>query len=176
MSDLLDVSRLAMGKLRLDIRPTNLATVTRTALDIIAPIATAKGVLISTKFDDAGPVLGDAVRLQQVVWNLLANAVKFTPTGGRVAVTLEREDSTLVLRVADTGEGIAPEFLPFVFDRFRQGGSSGSRQVGGLGLGLAIVQDIVGRHGGSVRAESGGTGNGSVFTVVLPADHAAGSA
>ena len=169
IDDLLDVSRLAARDWRVALRPMELAPVVRTAVEVVRPAADAKGVVLETALPPlAVPVQGDPERLQQVVWNLVSNAVKFTPRGGRVRIALERVDDRARLTVRDTGEGISPEFLPYVFERFRQADSSGTRRHGGLGLGLAIVRGLVERHGGTVRAESAGTEQGAVFTVELP--------
>jgi PAS domain S-box-containing protein len=169
IEDLLDVSRIMTGKLRLDVRSVDLAAVVSAAADTARPAADAKEIRLQTLLDpQAGPVSGDPDRLQQVVWNLLSNAVKFTPKGGSVQVRLERVNSHVEITVADTGEGIAPEFLPHVFDRFRQADQKTTRKHGGLGLGLAIVRQLVELHGGSVRAESEGVGRGTTFTVSLP--------
>ncbi len=169
IDDLLDVSRLAARDWRVALRPMELAPVVRTAVEVVRPAADAKGVALETALPPlAVPVQGDPERLQQVVWNLVSNAVKFTPRGGQVRIALERVDDRARLTVRDTGEGISPEFLPYVFERFRQADSSGTRRHGGLGLGLAIVRGLVERHGGTVRAESAGTGQGAVFTVELP--------
>ncbi len=169
IDDLLDVSRLAARDFRVVLRPMDLAPVVRTAVEVVRPAADAKGVALETALPPlAVPVQGDPERLQQVVWNLVSNAVKFTPRGGRVRIALERADDRARLTVRDTGEGISPEFLPYVFERFRQADSSGTRRHGGLGLGLAIVRGLVERHGGNVRAESAGTEQGAVFTVELP--------
>jgi signal transduction histidine kinase len=169
VEDLLDVSRIAAGTLRLEVQPVDLVEVVEAALAAVLPAAEAKGVRIDTALDAlAGPVTGDPARLQQVVWNLLSNAVKFTPEGGRVRVLLGRDGSHAVLSVRDTGRGIRPEFLPRVFDRFRQADASTTRRHGGLGLGLSIVKQLVEMHGGGVRAESPGEDRGSTFTVTLP--------
>jgi PAS domain S-box-containing protein len=169
IEDLLDVSRIIAGRMRLEVRPVNLASVIERAIDIVRPAADAKGVRLQTVLDtETGNVLGDAERLQQVLWNLLANAVKFTPRGGRVHLALERVNSHIEIAVADTGQGIEPAFVPHVFDRFQQADGSSTRKYGGLGLGLAIVRHIVEAHGGSVHAESGGAGKGAVFTVKIP--------
>ena len=169
IDDLLDVSRIITGKLRLDVRPVDPNSFIDSAIEALRPAAESKGVRVQ-KVVDAGvlAVAGDPVRLQQVVWNLLANAVKFTPMGGRVSVRLERADSHIEIAVSDDGAGITPEFLPHVFDRFRQADQRISRQHGGLGLGLAIVRHLVELHGGTVSAESAGEGQGSTFTVRLP--------
>ncbi|HEX8293113.1 MAG TPA: PAS domain S-box protein [Pyrinomonadaceae bacterium] len=169
IDDLLDVSRIVTGKLRLDVVPVTPHSFIDAAVEAVRPAAEAKGVRLQ-KVVDTGveTVMGDPARLQQVVWNLLTNAVKFTPRGGRVQVRLERVNSHVEIAVADTGEGIAPEFLPHVFERFRQADQRTTRQHGGLGLGLAIVRHLVELHGGTVRADSGGEGAGSTFTVELP--------
>ena len=169
IEDLLDVSRIVSGKLQLEPKPVDLAEVVEAALETVAPAARAKGIAIERGYGlQPGPVLGDAQRLQQIVWNLLSNAVKFTPEGGRVTVSLETKDGEAEIAVTDTGQGIGPEFLPFVFDRFRQADASSTRRHGGLGLGLSIVRHLAELHGGSVRAESPGPGQGSTFTVSLP--------
>jgi PAS domain S-box-containing protein len=169
IEDLLDVSRIMTGRLHLEFETVNLAHVVAAAIDAIAPAADAKGVTIGRALDaDCEPVSGDPGRLQQVVWNLVSNAVRFTPAGGRVTVTVERTSDKAEIRVDDTGEGIAPDFLPHVFEPFRQGDSSTTRPHGGLGLGLAIVRNVVERHGGTVSAASPGWGRGSTFTVRLP--------
>ena len=169
VEDLLDVSRIMAGKMRLDVRPVTLAPILERAVEVVRPSAEAKEIRLQMVIDPAaGAVLGDEGRLQQVVWNLLANAVKFTPRGGRVQLGLARVGSHLEIVVADTGEGMAPEFVPHVFDRFRQADASTTRAQSGLGLGLAIVRHIVEAHGGSVQAESPGRGQGAVFTVTLP--------
>jgi CheY-like chemotaxis protein/two-component sensor histidine kinase len=163
------MGRIVSGKVRLDVQRLDLAGVVRAAVETVRPGAEAKGIRLQTVLDPhAGPVSGDPNRLQQVFWNLLTNAVKFTPKGGRVQVVLERVNSHLEVSVIDTGEGITPEFLPHVFDRFRQADASTTRRHGGLGLGLAIVKQLVELHGGSVRVKSGGAGFGSTFTVALP--------
>jgi PAS domain S-box-containing protein len=168
IEDLLDVSRITSGKMRLDVRPVELVPVVEAALESIRPAAEAKGIRLQRVFDPLGPVAGDPDRLQQVVWNLLANAVKFTPKGGKIQVLVSRVNSHVEIVIADTGVGIAPEFLPHVFERFRQADSSSRRQYGGLGLGLAIVRHLVELHGGTVEATSAGAGQGAVFTVCLP--------
>jgi PAS domain S-box-containing protein len=169
IDDLLDVSRIITGKLRLDVRPIDPNYFIESAIEAVRPAAEAKGVRVE-KIIDTGlfSVAGDPVRLQQVVWNLLSNAIKFTPRGGRVQIKLERVNSHIEIAVSDSGTGIAPEFLPYVFDRFRQADQRTTRRHGGLGLGLAIVRHIVELHGGSVQAESPGEGQGSIFTVLLP--------
>jgi PAS domain S-box-containing protein len=169
IEDLLDMSRIISGKVRLDVQRVDLAAAVRSAVETLKPTADAKGVRLAVILDPgAGPVNGDPNRLQQIFWNLLTNAVKFTPRGGRVQVLLERVDSHLEVSVTDTGEGIKPDFLPFVFDRFRQSDASTTRRHGGLGIGLAIVKQLVELHGGSVRAKSPGEGLGATFTMSLP--------
>lgn len=169
IDDLLDVSRIITGKLILDRRPIEMAHVVSDAVNTVRPAADAKNITIETSFDaEAGPVLGDANRLQQVVWNLLSNAVKFTPKNGRIEVALRRVNSQIEISVCDSGEGISSEFLPYVFDRFRQGDGKTTRSHSGLGLGLAIVRQLVELHGGTVNAHSDGPGCGAVFKVRLP--------
>ncbi|MBW4500841.1 MAG: PAS domain S-box protein [Scytonema hyalinum WJT4-NPBG1] len=169
VEDLLDVSRIIQGKLRLNVRAVDLLSVIEAAIDTVRPAALAKNIELQPVLDPAaGPVFGDSDRLQQIVWNLLSNAVKFTPKGGRVQIRLERVHSYVEIVVADTGQGISPEFLPYVFDRFRQADSSMTRSFGGLGLGLSIVRNLVELHGGSVHVESPGEGQGTTFTVKLP--------
>jgi CheY-like chemotaxis protein/anti-sigma regulatory factor (Ser/Thr protein kinase) len=151
------------------VRPVPIQPVIENAVETVRPAAEAKNVRLHVVLDtDVGPVLGDAERLQQVVWNLLSNAVKFTPKGGRVQVALERVNSHVEIAVADNGQGIRPETLPFIFERFRQGETGTTRTHGGLGLGLAIVKHILEAHGGTIHAESAGEGKGAVFTVKLP--------
>ncbi|HYE18096.1 MAG TPA: ATP-binding protein [Tepidisphaeraceae bacterium] len=169
IEDLLDMSRIVSGTIRLHVKPVDLAGVIRAALETVSPAADAKGVRLDVRHDPlATPISGDAHRLQQIFWNLLTNAVKFTGRGGVVRVASRRHESHVEVSVTDTGEGIGPEFLPFVFDRFRQADASTTRRHGGLGLGLAIVKQLVETHGGSVRADSAGAGRGSTFTVSLP--------
>jgi PAS domain S-box-containing protein len=169
IDDLLDVSRIVAGKLRLDVRPTDPNTFIDAAVEAVRPAADAKGVHLQKIIDSAAiSVAGDPVRLEQVVWNLLSNAIKFTPKNGRVQVRLERVDSHVEVIVSDTGQGIPPEFLPHVFDRFRQADQKASRLHGGMGLGLAIVRHLVELHGGTVEAMSEGEGTGATFTVMLP--------
>jgi signal transduction histidine kinase/ActR/RegA family two-component response regulator len=170
VEDLLDMARIISGKLRLNIDSISVADVARAAADVIAPAAAAKQIAVEVSVDDALPtVSGDFDRLQQVVWNLLSNAVKFTEPGGAVRLQVKRDNGTVRLSVRDTGQGIVPDFLPYVFDRFRQADSSASRRHGGLGLGLALVRQIVELHGGSVGVESDGVRKGSTFWVSLPA-------
>ncbi|HJQ24014.1 MAG TPA: PAS domain S-box protein [Blastocatellia bacterium] len=169
IEDLLDISRIITGKLRLNVQPVELTAVIEAALDVIRPAADAKGIRLQVMLDPhAGPVSGDPERLQQVIWNLLSNAIKFTPKDGRVQVRLERHHSHVALTVSDNGKGISQEFLPFVFDRFRQAEAGFTRTHGGLGLGLAIVRHLVEQHGGSVAAHSDGEGRGATFTINLP--------
>ena len=169
VEDLLDMARIISAKLRLNIEAVSIADVARAAVDVIAPAAAARQIAVEVKVDDGLPtVSGDADRLQQVVWNLLSNAVKFTDVGGAVRLQITRDNGKVRLSVRDTGQGVSPEFLPYVFDRFRQADSSASRQHGGLGLGLALVRQIVELHGGSVGAESGGVRKGATFWVSLP--------
>jgi signal transduction histidine kinase/CheY-like chemotaxis protein len=169
VEDILDVSRMITGKLRLSVTPVDMATVVSAALDSVQLAAESKGIQLELTLNPAARhTFGDPGRLQQVVWNLLSNAIKFTPAGGRVAVRLEHTETTVQLQVRDTGEGIKPDFLPFVFDRFRQADATSTRQIGGLGLGLAIVRHMTELHGGSVQAESDGVGCGATFTITLP--------
>jgi PAS domain S-box-containing protein len=168
VDDLLDMSRILSGKLRLDVQRLDLAVVIEAAVETVRPAAEAKGVKLIPVFGSAGLVRGDASRLQQVVWNLLSNAIKFTLKGGRVQVAHRKVGSQIEISVSDTGQGIAPQFLPHVFDRFRQADSSITRQKGGLGLGLSIVRSIVEMHGGTVSVLSAGEGQGSTFTERLP--------
>ncbi len=169
IEDLLDVSRIISGKMRLDVQPVDLAPVIQAAIDSVRPAADAKSIRLSVALDPrAGPVSGDPTRLQQIVWNLLSNAIKFTPKKGRVQVLLERVNSHIEITVSDTGIGISPEFLPHVFDRFRQADSTLTRSQSGLGLGLAIVRHLVELHGGNIQAESEGVGRGATFTIKLP--------
>jgi PAS domain S-box-containing protein len=169
IEDLLDMSRIISGKVRLDVQWTDLAGVIDAAVDAVRPAAEAKQIRIQKILDPlAGPVSGDPTRLQQVFWNLLTNAIKFTPKGGKIDVLLERVNSHLEVTFHDSGIGIKPDFLPYVFERFRQLDSSTSRTYGGLGLGLSIVKHLVELHGGSIRAKSAGEGQGATFVVHLP--------
>jgi PAS domain S-box-containing protein len=166
IDDLLDVSRIITGKMRLNVRPVDPRSVVEAALDAIRPAADAKGIRLQVVLDPlAGPITGDPDRLQQVVWNLLANALRFTPKDGRIQVTLRRVNSHVDIVVGDTGEGIDLALLPFIFDRFRQGAG---REHGGLGIGLSLVRHLVEQHGGEVKAFSAGPGTGATFTVSLP--------
>ncbi len=169
VDDLLDVSRIITGKLRMDVRPADPNSFIDAAVEAVKPAADAKGVRVQKVIDTGAiSIPGDPVRLQQVVWNLLSNAIKFTPRGGRVQIRSERVNSHLEIVVSDTGQGISREFLPHVFDRFRQADQKTSRQHGGMGLGLAIVRHLVELHGGTVSASSDGEGQGATFTVMLP--------
>jgi signal transduction histidine kinase/ActR/RegA family two-component response regulator len=169
IEDLLDMSRIISGKVRLEVQRIHLGDVVQAAVETVRPTATTKGVRLQTVIDSSPlDISGDPNRLQQVFWNLLSNAVKFTPRGGRIHVAAERLDSLFEVAITDTGEGIRPEFLPYVFDRFRQDDPSTTRHHGGLGLGLAIVKQLVELHGGCVRVESEGAGKGTTFTVRLP--------
>ncbi|MRG95652.1 GAF domain-containing sensor histidine kinase [Polyangium spumosum] len=169
IDDLLDVSRIITGKLGLARRLTDLGDVLRSVLDVVRPAAEAKGIELDvTPERPSVRVCGDPDRLRQILWNLVANAIKFTPRGGRVGVEITREEGVVHMIVRDTGRGISPTFMPYVFDRFRQADSSASRSQGGLGLGLAIVRHLVEMHGGTVKAESAGADHGSTFTVTLP--------
>jgi PAS domain S-box-containing protein len=169
IEDLLDTARIITGKMKLEFQPVEPVAVISAALDTVRPAADSKGVAITTDLDPkAGQVTGDPDRLQQVVWNLLSNAIKFTPSGGRVRVELRRGGEGVRIVVADTGQGISPDLLPYVFDRFKQGDLDASRRYGGLGLGLALVKHLVELHGGSVAVESPGAGQGATFIVNLP--------
>lgn len=169
IDDLLDMNLIVSGKLRLDVQAIELAPVVLAALEVVRPAASAKGISIRTTIDPTpAPALADPNRLQQVIWNLLTNSIKFTPKGGKIDVVLQRINSHIEIVVQDTGIGISPEFLPQVFDRFRQADASTSRRVGGMGLGLSIVKQLVELHGGTVHAASGGEGQGASFVVNLP--------
>ena len=169
IEDLLDVSRIISGKLRLNVEVVEMGSVIDAAIEAVRSAADGKRIEIVRIIDPAaGPIMGDAGRLQQVVWNLLSNAIKFTPKAGKVTIRLRRVESQVEVSVQDDGQGIEPEFLPYVFDRFRQADASTKRMQGGLGLGLAIVRHLTELHGGSVHADSRGTGQGAVFTLRLP--------
>lgn len=169
VDDILDVSRIITGNLYLDLHPLELAPVVKSAINVVRPTADAKGIRIEARLSATrAMVSGDANRLQQVIWNLLSNAVKFTASGGRVTVKLSRVGSAVEIAVSDTGQGISREFMPYVFDRFRQADSTTTRHHGGLGLGLAIARHLVEIHGGSIKAESAGEGRGATFTIKLP--------
>lgn len=169
VDDLLEMSRIISGKLRLDVRHVDLPTVIDAAIRTIQPAAEAKGIRVVTVLDPrAGPIAGDPSRIQQVLWNLLSNAIKFTPRDGRVHILLERVNSHVEIAVSDTGIGIKDEFLPYLFDRFRQADASTTREHRGMGLGLSIVKNLVEMHGGTVSAASGGENQGSTFVIALP--------
>lgn len=169
IEDLLDMSRIVSGNVRLDVQRVDLVAVVKSALESVRPMAGGKEIRLTSVLDPlVGPISGDPARLQQVLWNLLTNAMKFTPKGGRVHVVLERVNSHIEISVEDTGQGITPEFLPHVFDRFRQADASTTRRQRGLGLGLAIVKNLAELHGGSVRAKSPGLDQGSTFIIALP--------
>jgi len=169
IEDLLDVSRILQGKLSLNVCPVNLPSIIKAAMETVRLAAEAKSIEIQMRFEPGiGQVSGDSTRLQQVVWNLLSNAVKFTPIGGQIEITLEQIGSEAQIQVSDTGKGISPDFLPHVFEYFRQADSTTTRKFGGLGLGLAIVRQLVELHGGTVAADSPGEGQGAIFTVRLP--------
>lgn len=170
VNDILDVSRIINGKLQINSKPVAVAPLIGEAIETLRPAAIAKSITINVALDDAAGsrVVGDANRLRQIVWNLISNAIKFTPENGRVEVGLKQIDSHVEIRVSDTGEGISKEFLPHVFERFRQGDSSTTRAQGGLGLGLSIVRHLIELHGGTVTAESEGANRGAAFTVRLP--------
>ncbi|MEH1851527.1 MAG: ATP-binding protein [Nostoc sp.] len=169
IEDLLDISRILQGKLTLNITKINLESTILSALETMRLAAETKLIEVNTAFEpDVGQIMGDSTRLQQVVWNLLSNAIKFTPRGGKVEVRLEEADGYAQIIVSDTGKGISADFLPYVFDYFRQADSTSTRNFGGLGLGLAIVRNIIEMHGGIVKADSHGEGKGAIFTVSLP--------
>jgi len=173
VDDILDVSRIITGKLSLDVASIDMADIVRDALAVVRPAAQSKGIQLHLELvPEVGRVAGDANRLRQVVWNLLSNAIKFTPESGNVALRLQRVDSMVELSVSDNGQGIAPEFLPHVFERFSQADPTVTRIVGGLGLGLAIVRHLVEMHGGRVAVESEGLGHGATFKVFLPVTEA----
>ncbi len=169
IEDLLDMSRILSGKVRLDVQKIELSTVLEAALETVRPAAQSKGVKLHALVHQGNtPVLGDPHRMQQVFWNLLINAIKFTPRGGRIDVVLQRVNSHLEVSITDSGIGIAGDFLPNVFDRFRQADSSNVRKQGGLGLGLSIVKHLMELHGGSVFAKSPGVGEGATFSIIIP--------
>jgi signal transduction histidine kinase len=167
VEDLLDVSRIVTGKLSMDCRPIDLRAPIAAALEAIRPAAVEKGILLSADLNGPSIVNADADRMQQVASNLLSNAMKFTPAGGRVHASLATTDGVVRLLVSDTGQGLSPALLPFIFDRFRQGDASTTRAHGGLGLGLAIAKYIVEAHGGTIEAQSEGEGKGATFHVRL---------
>jgi len=168
IEDLLDVSRILRGKLTLNVSPVNLVTTITAAIETVSLAAQAKGIKLTTVMDVNIKLLGDSNRLQQVFWNLLTNSIKFTPAGGCVEIRLARIGENAQIQVSDTGKGIDAEFLPYVFDYFRQADSTTTRKFGGLGLGLAIVRQLVELHGGTIKVESAGDGQGATFTVTLP--------
>ena len=169
IEDMLDMARIVSGKLRLELAPVDLVAMTRAAIEVLTPAAAAKGVKIEARLANTPrAIIADGDRVQQIAWNLLSNAVKFTPAGGSVYVEIPDEPAPLRLTVKDNGQGISKEFLPHVFERFRQANSSTSRSEGGLGLGLALVRQLVELHGGRITAESNGLGEGSEFSVTFP--------
>ena len=169
IDDLLDVSRIVSGKLNLDVRPLDITSVVRAAINVVRPAADAKGILLDYWAEPGvGAICADSARLHQIIWNLLSNAVKFTPHGGRIHVRVEQDGSDARVTVKDTGQGVDAEFLPRVFDRFRQADSSTTRSFGGLGLGLAIVRHLVELHGGTVSAQSDGVNKGATFSATFP--------
>jgi CheY-like chemotaxis protein/two-component sensor histidine kinase len=169
ISDILFVSRVVTGKLQLNFESVDLISVIESAIDVMRPSIEAKEIRLFTDFDSAPEqIKGDADRLQQIFWNLLSNAVKFTPSRGTIEIRVRRKNSNIIIKVIDSGQGIEEEFLPYVFDRFRQADNSTTRKIGGLGLGLAIVRYLVELHGGSIKAESRGTDFGAAFTLTLP--------
>ncbi len=173
IEDLLDTSRIISGKLRIDVQPLYVMPLIEEAMEVARPAATARAISLELHFDSPlNVIMGDQNRLQQVLWNLLSNAIKFTPPGGRVEVFVSEEGSDVKIVVKDTGKGVSPKFLPYVFDPFRQEDSSSARRQGGLGLGLALAKRLVEMHGGTIEAESEGEGHGAAFTVRLPAQTA----
>ena len=169
IDDLLDMSRMIAGKLRLELRNVDLGSIAESAVDSLRPATESKGIALDLHVEEGAWVHGDADRLQQVLWNLLNNAVKFTPQGGRIETRVSREAGEVVVSVSDSGIGITEALLPHVFERFRQGTSSNTREYGGLGIGLALVRNLVELHGGTASASSEGTGKGATFRVRLPA-------
>ena len=169
IEDLLEMSSMISGKVRLDMQQLDIVSLVDAAVESVRPTAETKGIILQEAIDrEAGWILGDANRLQQVFWNLLSNAIKFTPAGGRIDIVMKQSDSFFEIRINDSGLGISADFLPYVFDRFRQAETSLSRQHGGLGLGLALVKQLVELHGGTVRAESAEMNKGASFIVQLP--------
>jgi CheY-like chemotaxis protein len=169
VEDILDVSRIVSGKMRLNVQPVDLPLILHESIETLRPAADAKRIKVQTLIDpQVGPIAGDPDRLRQIVWNLLSNAIKFTPKEGHVQLQLARINSSVEITVSDTGVGIAPDFLPHIFERFRQADSGTARQHAGLGLGLAIVRNLVEMHGGKVSASSDGPGSGATFRVRLP--------
>ncbi|HLM59320.1 MAG TPA: ATP-binding protein, partial [Pyrinomonadaceae bacterium] len=169
IEDLLDIARLEKGKLRLEIHPTELIPIINAAVEVIKPTSEANGINLSQTLDRAADfITGDADRLRQVIENLLSNAVKFTPKGGNIEIRLERENNNAKIIISDTGQGISPQFLPQIFERFKQADPSTTRRHGGLGIGLSLARDLVELHGGTISAQSAGEGQGSTFVVTLP--------
>jgi CheY-like chemotaxis protein len=169
IDDLLDVSRIVSGKLNLEVRPLDITSVTRAAINVVRPAADAKGISLDYWAEPGlGAISADSARLHQIIWNLLSNAVKFTPNGGKICIRVEQDGADARVTVKDTGQGIEPEFLPRVFDRFLQADSSTTRSFGGLGLGLAIVRHLVELHGGTVSAQSEGLNKGATFSATFP--------
>jgi signal transduction histidine kinase len=170
IEDLLDVSRIVTGKLRLEMKPLSFRAVLNTAVESVRPAAEQSDVRIDLALDEDATIQGDQARLQQVVWNLLTNAIKFTPQGGWIRITVCRMDDRIRATVTDSGAGISKEFLPYVFDRFRQEDGAATREHAGLGIGLSIVRHLVELHGGTVTACSDGEGKGASFVVEFPID------
>ena len=171
IEDILDVSRIITGKFRIDPQPSDLVTITNRALDVVRHAAAAKHIRLEfAQFRDSYPLIGDAERIQQVIWNLLSNAIKFTGAGGAIRIEIEPREASVRINVSDTGMGIDPEFLPFLFERFKQADATTTRRFGGLGLGLALVRHITELHGGSVAVASPGLGHGTTFSVIFPRD------
>jgi signal transduction histidine kinase len=169
IEDLLDSARIVSGKLRIEPEPVDLVPVLESALDTLRPAAEAKGLTLAADFDlQHEEVLGDAIRLEQIVWNLLSNSIKFTPEGGRVELRMQHDADQIRVTVRDTGAGIDADFMPYIFERFLQSDVTSSRRFGGLGLGLSLVKYLVELHGGAVTAASEGRNRGTTFTVVLP--------
>jgi signal transduction histidine kinase len=168
IEDLLDVSRIVTGKLRLDMKPLSIRALLNAAIESVRPVAERSDVRIDLALDEDATVLGDQARMQQVVWNLLTNAIKFTPAGGWIRVTTSRDGDRARATVTDSGAGISPEFLPYVFDRFRQEDAAATREHAGLGIGLSIVRHVIELHGGTVTAHSEGEGRGASFAIELP--------
>jgi signal transduction histidine kinase len=178
IDDLLDMNRLLSGNFTLDLADVDLGVLLQTAMQALGPAAEAKRVQLIAAVDTVGAIRADGRRLQQVLWNLVHNAIKFTPNGGRVELRLARHEGDIQISVSDTGRGISPQFLPFVFDRFRQQDASATRESSGLGLGLSIAKHLVELHGGTIRAFSGGPNQGATFVVTIPehvTDPAAGT-
>jgi signal transduction histidine kinase len=169
VDDLLDLSRIVTGKVRLSTEPLYIASAVQAAVESIKPAAEAKNIQIQTTLDPkAGPIIADEDRIQQIVWNLLSNAVKFTPPEGRIEICAWQDEDVARIQVIDSGVGIPPNFLPYIFDRFRQGDETSAKMRSGLGLGLAIVRHLIELHHGSIEASSAGVGQGAVFTLTFP--------